>query len=279
MAFDDSDDSFEHTLMIVREVNAFKVPPRATSGGYKCAEWLVSDKIWTGRLRLVSRKEKCDIRLEDSNTGELFASCPVKAGERESAVESVTDSSRYFVLRLDDGRGRHAFIGLGFNERNEAFDFNVALSDHEKHVLAENEKAQQPKESSQGSNFPSVDLKLKEGETIRINMKSKLVSSGTGAKKLSTSNLSGGVSSIASVGAMKAPLAPPPGGIRTRRPIPPPTNDTSKSRVGSNMTNTEGRHSKDPFQNMSLLESALPGSKSTTGSSNISSTASGWAAF
>ena len=55
-------------------------------------------------------------------------------------METVLDSSRYFVLKIEDGRGKHAFIGLGFSERNEAFDFNVALSDHEKYVRRGQEK-------------------------------------------------------------------------------------------------------------------------------------------
>jgi adaptin ear-binding coat-associated protein 1/2 len=136
----EEEEAFEHTLLVVREVSVYKIPPRTTSGGYKCGEWLQSDKIWSGRLRVVSCGDRCEIRLEDPATGELFAACFVLPGQRESAVETVLDSSRYFVLRIEDGRGKHAFVGLGFNERNEAFDFNVALSDHEKYVKREQEK-------------------------------------------------------------------------------------------------------------------------------------------
>ncbi len=44
----------------------------------------------------------------------------------------VTDSGRYFVLKIVNDQGRHAFIGIAFNERNDAFDFNVALQEHKK---------------------------------------------------------------------------------------------------------------------------------------------------
>ena len=139
MSFDE-EESLEHTLLVVREVSVYKIPPRSTSGGYKCGDWLQSDKIWTGRLRVVSCKDRCEIRLEDANSAELFAACFIYPGQRESSVEPALDSSRFFVLKIEDGNGKHAFIGLGFNERNEAFDFNVALSDHEKYVRRENEK-------------------------------------------------------------------------------------------------------------------------------------------
>ena len=61
-------------------------------------------------------------------SGDLFAMCPVPIGQRDIAVEPASDSSRNFVLRVvDPASKRHAFLGLGFQERHEAFDFNVAL--------------------------------------------------------------------------------------------------------------------------------------------------------
>jgi hypothetical protein len=68
------------------------------------------------------------------------------------------------VLRIEDGRGKHAFVGLGFNERNEAFDFNVALSDHEKYVKREQEKETAGEESGGGGEIdihPAVNRRLK----------------------------------------------------------------------------------------------------------------------
>lgn len=113
---------------------------------------------------MVTKGTTVAIKLEDKE-GVLFANCPVETYPGQS-IESVSDSSRYFVFRIQDDNGRTAFIGVGFGDRSDSFDVNVALQDHFKWVknqeLIEKEKVE-PKQI--------LDLGFKEGETIKINMK------------------------------------------------------------------------------------------------------------
>ena len=106
--------------------------------------------VWTGRLRVVARGLKLEIRLEHTDTGlfffefflillqkkitgKIFAVCNVNTSKNgPQSIEPVVDSSRYFVLRIER-EGKHAFIGIGFEERSEAFDFNVAIQNQQKY--------------------------------------------------------------------------------------------------------------------------------------------------
>lgn len=45
-------------------------------------------------------------------SGELFAQAPIEQ-HPGIAVETVTDSSRYFVIRIQDGTGKGSEIGMG----------------------------------------------------------------------------------------------------------------------------------------------------------------------
>uniref|UniRef100_K7G0V1 NECAP endocytosis associated 2 n=1 Tax=Pelodiscus sinensis TaxID=13735 RepID=K7G0V1_PELSI len=133
---------------------------------HRAAEWQLDQPAWSGRLRITSKGKIAFIKLEDKNSGELFAQAPVDQFP-SIAVEGVTDSSRYFVIRIEDESGRRAFIGVGFVDRGDAFDFNVAIQDHFKWVKQQCELAKQAQNPDQG---PKLDLGFKEGQTIKLNI-------------------------------------------------------------------------------------------------------------
>lgn len=199
-------DVVEHTLYVNRCVKVYCIPPRPGAGGHRSGEWRVADEIFSGRLRMLSIGEKIEIRLENTHNGELFAMCPFTPATQAIAVEPASDSSRYFVLRVEDpATKRHAFLGLGFAERGEAFDFNAAMADHARHcqreVLATSSAAAAAAAAASGaigasSNGSSTaehqdavlpalykdpgDLSLREGQTIRIDVHKRGPSGGGG---------------------------------------------------------------------------------------------------
>jgi hypothetical protein len=54
--------------------------------------------------------------------GELFAKAYYDP--ERPCVDSVLDSSRFFVIRVEDGN-KKAYIGIGFLERSQSFDFST----------------------------------------------------------------------------------------------------------------------------------------------------------
>ncbi|KAI8351219.1 adaptin ear-binding coat-associated protein 1 [Choanephora cucurbitarum] len=158
------DEDYESVLLIIRECYVYKIPPRTAARGYRAAEWgdLATAHLWKGRLRVIAKGNKCEIRMEDNSTGETFAVCPYDP--QSNSVEAVLDSSRYFVLKIES-EGRHAFIGMGFQERSDAFDFNVTLQDFVKQLRAEKDAAER---ANHVDTTPKKDYSLKEGQTINI---------------------------------------------------------------------------------------------------------------
>ncbi|XP_078697321.1 NECAP-like protein CG9132 isoform X1 [Branchiostoma floridae x Branchiostoma belcheri] len=190
---------YESIVCVKPEVFVYRIPPRPSNRGYRAADWKLDAPDYTGRMRIVAKGKNCVIKIEDKNSGELFAQAPVDAYPGV-AVESVTDSSRYFVIRVQDDSGRSAFIGMGFGDRGDSFDFNVALQDHFKWVR----KSEQIEKEGTTDTGPKLDLGFKEGQTITINIGKK--KSGSKAKP------SGGAGGF---------LPPPPGGkIPTLTPPP-----------------------------------------------------------
>jgi len=189
-----AEEDFEHTLLVLRQCFVYKIPPRTSLAGYRAKDWDLEKPLWTGRALITARAEQCFVKLE-THDGQEFALC--KVDPNTGSIEPVIDSSRYFVLRIEDGKGHHAFIGLGFNERSDAFDFNATILDHQKHV-------RQSKETPEVVDHPKIDLSLREGQTIRVSIQTKKP---TGATQTS---LVGGNTEFTGL------LPPPPSSNRTR---------------------------------------------------------------
>ncbi|XP_008318075.1 adaptin ear-binding coat-associated protein 2 [Cynoglossus semilaevis] len=209
------DSTYESMLCVKPEVHVYRIPPRASNRGYRAADWKLDEPAWSGRMKITAKAKMAYIKLEDKNTGELFAQAPVEQYPG-LAVESVTDSSRYFVIRIEDGNGRHAFIGLGFADRGDSFDFNVALQDHFKWVKQEGELAKM--EASQIT-APKLDLSFKEGQTIKIHI-GNIKKKDTAAAK--PKPVVGGL------------LPPPPGGAKVGGIVPPPGGAQATPSINTN---------------------------------------------
>ncbi|XP_072334769.1 adaptin ear-binding coat-associated protein 1-like [Scyliorhinus torazame] len=154
----------ESVLCVKADVKVYRIPPRVSNRGHRAADWKLDEPDWSGRLRVTTKGDTAYVKLEDRVTGELFAEAPVESYPSVT-IESVTDSSRYFVLCIQDGSGRRAFIGVGFHDREDAFDFNVALQDHFKWVKQDAEVSKREQELEP---CPKLDLGFKEGETIQL---------------------------------------------------------------------------------------------------------------
>lgn len=175
------EEALELILFQVPECYVYMIPPRKTAASYRADEWNVNKWAWEGPLKVISKGEECIIRLEDKKTGELYARAFLREGEQHP-VEAVIDSSRYFVLRIEEnigGRNRHAFIGLGFRERTQAYDFQAALHDHMKYL---NKKKTAEEMEQQFQQTSSVDYSLKDGETLVLQIKSNQQKSGRGIR-------------------------------------------------------------------------------------------------
>jgi hypothetical protein len=179
-------------------------------------------RIFTARIRIIETATvaandeetvKTDIRLEDPKSGDLFANCPYEVPrippssfylillplfqllcyapygyaqliwiqQGAFCVEQVVDSSRFFAVRVVDGP-RKAVLGVGFEDRGNAFDFGVALQEVRRHMDATANASNGKKLNGSQKNAAPLaekkDYSLKEGETINITIG---VSSGSSA--------------------------------------------------------------------------------------------------
>ncbi|KAF9817826.1 hypothetical protein IEO21_03168 [Rhodonia placenta] len=202
------DDDIESVLYIGREVSVYKIPPLKKNEGHRAQEWGdLGSPLWKGRLRIIERSSGAMIQFEDATTGAVFAKADYDPAK--PCVEAVLDSSRYFVVRVEDN-GKRAYIGMGFLERTDSFDFNVTLQDYTKRWKAR----MNPPDAATDSPSPHVpagpkkDYSLKEGQTFSISIPGRAK-----ANNIASTNLLGSSTSTNSTslgGGLGFPLLPPP---------------------------------------------------------------------
>merc|ERR1711992_415775 len=160
------------------------------------------------------------IKLEEKIGDKVYAECPIESYPG-LAIQSVADSSRYFVIKVTEG-GKNAHLGLGFADRADSFDLNTTLHDHFKGILVE-EKIEQEKEAPP----EKLDLALKQGETIKVSI--NLPTKKSGARSKSAGARGGGAMSslpaaLGPAGSIPAPPSPAMAKLNiATKPPPAPT--------------------------------------------------------
>ncbi|KJZ72982.1 hypothetical protein HIM_07554 [Hirsutella minnesotensis 3608] len=235
-------DAIQRVLFLAKSVHVYNIPPLTSMRGHNAASWTAepSRHIFTARLRVVetafSSSEasqqtdddatnlKVDVVLEDPSNGQLFAAAPYTS---QASVEPVVDSSRFFAVTVRDQSGRKAVLGIGFEERSDAFDLAVALQEARRSLGLD--AKEQNASAAEKAKENVKDYSLKEGETITVS----LGKSALGRRRPQQQQQDAPVSDIQSFA-----LAPPPGpssntdasGGGFSLPPPPSAEDVKRKR-------------------------------------------------
>ena len=232
---------YERTLVQLPQCHVFKIPTRRSADGHRASDW-PKEPTWSGKCKVIAKGKTAAVVLVDQNNA-TFAVCPVTD---DSAVERVLDSGRYFVLRIQNAQGKHAFIGIAFNERNDAFDFNVALQEHKD----SNNREKQAQATTSLPQLSNLIPALKEGEKIKISLGSGNNSNANNANKPKKSpNLLG----AASGGAGGSLLAPPPRDASRGLAPPPKRAPQAVVQSSSNAGTSKPSNSSSLLDDMDLL--------------------------
>ena len=241
-------ETIERVLYLTPTVHVYAIPPLTSTKGHNASSWTKppSRQIFTARLRILessspsstqkptSAQEKSStltttILLEDPATNELFAAAPYNSS---SVVEAAVDSSRFFAVRVQGEGGRRAVLGIGFEERSDAFDFGVALQEVRK-VLGMTDTVP----GTPGRKVEAVkverkkDWGLKEGEMLHVDIGGRGVRRRDGGleteeKSLGNSERGGG----AGKGWIEPPSGEIGGSFGLLPPPPPPTSSKGERR-------------------------------------------------
>lgn len=144
----DQDSGIEQIILKLGDCFVFKIPPLRSASGHRAESWDLEKPLFIGYLRMYQNDKKLIVRIykftntyskdpTDENIA-FFSECPVEIQPRESItayIDNVVDSSRYFVLKMKDkATGRTAQMGIGWLDRDPAFEFKSCLNEYIRYV-------------------------------------------------------------------------------------------------------------------------------------------------
>jgi hypothetical protein len=175
----------EEVLFEFQPCHVFRLPPT----GYLSSALWEGGHIWSGKVRVVRRYAQDGISLpthsvdlleniNDQGTTTVFAVCPLKddAPSSSCSFQVANDSSRCFVLRVEQG-DQHAYLGINFEEKADAFRFCTAIVERNKrlHLLAHSSNVAQQDAITRYAGSHANELRA-EGK-IEIDLLGKLATS------------------------------------------------------------------------------------------------------
>ncbi len=163
----------------------------------KAEQWDLANPLQTCGFQVERRNNDLYLLFTTENHTKLFALTKVSDNANQS-VESVMDSSRYFVTQVQSN-GRSAYIGFGFRDRDVALDLISNLQQFQRSIQRE----------QQSKNMKVTEIpKLAEGETIHISFGKN--SSGNGSNSTEKKTKSTPKSATGSSGSGPMLLKKPP---------------------------------------------------------------------
>ena len=211
------DSAIRRIVFVTNDVHVYNIPPLSSNKGFSASTWTsptqpTAQQIFTARLRIIETsidsKIKADIVLEDSSTGELFAAAPYT---NAAVVLQANDSSRFFAVRVQGEGGMKATVGIGFEDRSPALDFNIALGEMRKVLGMDGSAGGAQARENDAQLETKQDFTLKEGQKIHIQVGNK----GRRSASPMTS------STKQDDGAALFSIAPPPSATKAHQDLPP----------------------------------------------------------
>lgn len=121
------------------------------------------DSSHSGNIRIMGEGDKIWVELMNYDET-MYAKALIAENFRDS-VQKAVDSSRGYALRLTNDDGRAMWVGMGFHDRNDAFDFYATFEDFDK----KRDMRRNPGKYA-ANTIQTKDFSLKSGELLAVNL-------------------------------------------------------------------------------------------------------------